>query len=764
MKTIFDIAKAELKQLFYSPIAWLVIILFTFQTASQFTDLIYSFARGSVTTGGMLRGGLTTSLFPSVFGGIYPQVLGLLGLYMPLLTMGMMSKELNSGTIKFLYCSPIKNSQIIMGKFFSVLFFGLILIGILAIYMTYAALSIKNLDVPLALSGLMGIFFLICTYASMGIFMSSLTSYQIVAAILTMSVLGLLNMVVGLLPDIMVLREVKWWLAMGGRTREFMDGLLCSEDIIYFIMITIFFLYLTVVRLRSVREGFSRKKTFSRYMAALAVLILVGFICSRPSLRWFYDTTHTKTNTLTAESQRVIKALDGGLTVTTYVNVLHPSFSHVFPTQQNNIIDKYRRYTRFKPETNYRFIYYYDNINDLVLAPETVEEMRRQMVERCRISRLDTTMFLDPHAKRAMIDLSEEQDRAVVVFERENGAKALVRTFDDQEFFPSEQEITAGMRGLFEKVPVMAFLTGNGQRDINNIGDQGYNVFAAMKNYRNSLLNQGFSVSECTLVEEVGEEVDIIVIADMRSPLTEVQQQNLDKFIERGGNLLVLGEVNRQAIMNPLIANLGVKFLDGELVRPNQNYVPNLMVTKVTSKSAELSGYLGALTTGGVITMPGCVGIESFEDKGFEVFPVIVSDDDVWSELETIDMIENEVVFNESAGEVKTQYVTALALRRMVGKKEQKIMIVGDADCFANSELQRSRKGLPAFNFNMINGTFNWMSDGCSPVDMTRPALQDNAITYDRAEAKSVKLILNWLLPMVTFLFALIIWVRRRGR
>lgn len=764
MKTIFDIAKAELKQLFYSPIAWLVIILFTFQTASQFTDLIYSFARNSVSTGGILRGGLTTSLFPSVFGGVFPQVLGLLGLYMPLLTMGMMSKELNSGTIKFLYCSPIKNSQIIVGKFLSVLLFGLILVGILAIYMTYAALSIKSFDLPLALSGLLGIFFLICTYASMGIFMSSLTSYQIVAAILTMSVLGLLNMVVGFLPDVVVLREVKWWLAMGGRTREFMDGLLCSEDIVYFIMITLFFLYLTVVRMRSVREGFSKKKTFSRYMAALVVLISVGFICSRPSLRWFYDTTHTKSNTLTEESQRVVKSLDGGLTVTTYVNALHPSFSYVFPTQQNSIIDKYRRYTRFKPEINYRFVYYYDNINDSTLASETVEGMRRQMVERCRISRLDTTMFIDPHTKRALIDLSKEQDRAVVVFERENGAKALVRTFDDQEFFPSEQEITAGMRGLFEKIPTMAFVTGNGQRDIQNIGDQGYNVFAAMKNYRNSLLNQGFRVLECTLLDEIEKEVDIVVIADIRSPLTEIQQQNLNKFIDQGGNLLVLGEVNRQAVMNPMIATLGVKFVDGELVKTNQNFVPNLTVAKATQKSAELSGYLGALTTGGFITMPGCVAIETIEEKGFEAFPVMVSDSDVWSELETTDMIENEVVFNEAAGEMKKEYVTALGLRRKVDGKEQKIMIVGDADCFANSELQRARKDLPAFNFNMINGTFNWMSDGRSPVNMTRPELKDNTITYDRSEAKSVKLTLNWLLPIVTFLFALIIWVRRRGR
>lgn len=382
------------------------------------------------------------------------------------------------------------------------------------------------------------------------------------------------------------------------------------------------------------------------------------------------------------------------------------------------------------------------------------------MVDRCRTSKLDSALFLDPYAKRALIDLSKENNRAVIVFERGNGAKALVRTFDDEEFFPSEQEVTAGMRELFEKVPTIAFITGNGQREINNTGDQGFNIFAFMKNYRISLVNQGFSILERTLDNEIDKEVDIVVIADMRSPLTETQQQNLDKFIERGGNLVVLGEVNRQAVMNPVVANLGVKFLDGVLVKTNQNYVPDLIIGRTTPKTAELSGYLGSLT----ITMPGCVGIEYTEDKGFEAIPAIVSNDDVWSELEATDMIEDKILFNEAAGEVKKQYVTALALRRKVGDKEQKIMVIGDADCFANSELQRARKDLPAFNFNMINGTFNWMSDDRSPVNMARPALQDNAITYDRAEAKSVKLILNWLFPIGIFLFALIIWVRRRGR
>lgn len=46
MKTIFKIAKTELRDLFYSPIAWLILIIFTFQTGMAFSDMISSIAKG----------------------------------------------------------------------------------------------------------------------------------------------------------------------------------------------------------------------------------------------------------------------------------------------------------------------------------------------------------------------------------------------------------------------------------------------------------------------------------------------------------------------------------------------------------------------------------------------------------------------------------------------------------------------------------------------------------------------------------------------
>ena len=73
-------------------------------------------------------GGIDLTL--GIFGGqrgLFVAVQSYLYLYIPLLTMGLMSRELGSGSIKLLYSSPVTNVQIILGKYCSMLAYGLVL-------------------------------------------------------------------------------------------------------------------------------------------------------------------------------------------------------------------------------------------------------------------------------------------------------------------------------------------------------------------------------------------------------------------------------------------------------------------------------------------------------------------------------------------------------------------------------------------------------------------------------------------------------------
>ena len=193
MKLIYRIAKAELQMLFYSPVAWFLLVIFAVQTGMFFTAQYEWFMKGNELGNGNTFM-VSMRLFPQ---GIWGIVQNYLYYYIPLLTMGLISKELSSGSIRLLYSSPITNTQIIVGKFFSMMIYGLIMIGILFLITLCSWAVVKDFELSMVLTGLLGLYLLICAYAAIGIFMSSLTSYQIVAAIGTFAVLMVLSMIGG---------------------------------------------------------------------------------------------------------------------------------------------------------------------------------------------------------------------------------------------------------------------------------------------------------------------------------------------------------------------------------------------------------------------------------------------------------------------------------------------------------------------------------------------------------------------------------------
>lgn len=802
MKIIRKIALTELQTLFYSPIAWLILIVFTFQSSMAFMDVFGNFVRNQDMNYGV--GNLTLNLFGGM-QGLFTTVQSYLYLYIPLLTMGLMSRELSSGSIKLLYSSPVKNSQIILGKFASMMVYGLALILILFVFVVYAAITVKDFDFPVALSGLLGLYLLICAYAAVGLFMSSLTSYQVVAAIGTLAIFAALNFVSRIGQSIDFVREITFWLSIGGRASESINGLICSEDILYFIIVSGLFLSLSILRMQAIRQKSRWQTSFTKYIGVFLLAMLLGYVTSRPKLMGFYDATHTKQRTLTPNSQDIIKRADGGLTMTTYVNALDDNLWTGLPGNRKWDLERFSQYVRFKPEMKMKYVYYYANTGNPNLErryPGLSDE--RKVGKISMAADIDSTMFMSPDQIHKIIDLSPEGYRFVRLLERESGEKTFLRMFDDMMRYPSETEISAALKRMVMELPVVGFLAGHGERDYNTEGDRGYFRFSQDKPFRQALLNQGFDCTEVRLDQPISDNISILVIADMRNAMTAEEQSYLDAYIARGGNLLILGETRRQEIMNPLVARFGVEFMPGQLVK----YVDESKIKKEDNKEAMISvnGVLvpasayGGGTPGNqknvnnfsadfiqsriskegrdmnyifesmyrrrqVVTMPGCVGLNYTTDKGYNVIPLCVSDTlDSWNELETTNFIDDTVRVNAAIGEVERSYPTVLALSRQVGGKEQRIIITGDADCISNGEISMQRARVPAANYNLIMGAFYWMSDEEVPIDVRRPTPPDNKIFMKGAGVKVSKWFLMGLFPVLLIAACLVIWLRRRGR
>ena len=140
---------------------------------------------------------------------------------------------------------------------------------------------------------------------------------------LTLTILGVLNYVGSMWQDVEFVREITYWLSISGRANEFIRGLICSEDFCIFIIVTAMFLTLATIRLQSrSAETTVDKNIWTVSRGDHGYCGIRVFFTSRPSLMTYYDATATKRNTLTEHSQEVISQLKGGLTITTYVNLL----------------------------------------------------------------------------------------------------------------------------------------------------------------------------------------------------------------------------------------------------------------------------------------------------------------------------------------------------------------------------------------------------------------------------------------------------------
>ena len=650
MRAIYKIAKSELGTLFYSPIAWLILVIFVFQIFSCFANLLeYSV---NMKTLDQVQGYQSYMLF--VIGGFAPYmtIQSTLYLYIPLLTMGLMSREYSSGSIKLLFSSPISSLQIILGKYLSMLIYGLIMMGSVLVLVIVGYFSIKDFDLSLVLSGWLGLYLLMATYAAIGLFMSTLTSYQIVAALGTLTLISFLNFIGSLWQHIEGVREVMYWFSLKGRADEPIRGLICSEDILYFILVSGMFLGFSVLKLQFARQSCSMSVKVGKYVGLVACVALFGYISTIPQLKCFYDATANKDRTITPNSQEILKQVDGGLTITSYVNLLDKFGYLGMPSNWFNTRNIFETFTRFKPETKLKSYYYYDNAAG---ANASREEMDKAIERLVLTSDINSKSILTPEQMREKIDLSAEEYRYVFLLERENGQKAFLRMYDDQGKYPSEAEISAVLKTMISKSPRIAFLGGHGERSIHDRSGVNYTSFTTVLDSRGALINQGYT--PCTLTLSTGgdipADIDVLVIADLRKALTDDELIQVKRYIERGGNLVVLGEPRRPEYIAPVLEQLGLAFVPGVLVQPHEGYAADYLWVTFTPEGAELEPIFARMVElNNVLTMPSATAIYETENVGFEAIPVFTTGTmKCWNELETKNFSLEDPTLNEAIGE-----------------------------------------------------------------------------------------------------------------
>ncbi|WP_164735318.1 Gldg family protein [Pseudoflavitalea rhizosphaerae] len=786
---VAQIAKSELRNLFYSPVAWFLALVFTVQCGYLFVEVLYTIVHNQEVMKaenpdfkdwGQIP---LTMLFFSIPNSAYAAVLNNIYLFVPLLTMGLIGREVHANTIKLLFSSPVKLRQVVAGKFLAIMVYNFVLLMILGIFLLSFGLSVRSADYGFILSGALAFYLLICAYTSIGLFMSSLTNYQILAAVSTFIVIFVLSRVDKLWQHVEFVRDLTWFLHLPGHTARMLKGLIASKDLIYFVLVVCMFLGFTLVQLKRQRESKPWYITIFRISIIVIVVLAAGYLFSRPQTTGYVDATATNANTIHPVTQSIIREMeDGPLEITLYTNLLGKGSNYGIPEARNvYLTELWEQYQRFKPDIYFRFVNYYHyepwmDSRKLAMAfpGKSNEEIAREIAKGMQ---LDFNDFIPLAAIKDTVNLASEGYRLVMRL-KYKGRTAFLRTYESGAFpkgapraYPEEANVVATLKRLVkpETIPTILYTSGNLERGLYKTADRDYTKVTLAKFEKNGPINLGFNFDTISLEsQEIPTDLTALVIADPKREFSALAQQKVTDYINKGGNIIFMGEPGKQNVLNPLLKPLGVEMMDGILVEPTYHEMPDKVNPYYTVASADLAGEPALQTIKSKMMrvydkdttkmlMPGVAALSFTDSSGFVKRPLLLTrESGTWLKKGKLVVDSAAVVYNPKEGDMKGAFPTALQLTRQVGSKQQHAVVFGDADFVSNVIM---RNGL------MIKrSVLSWMTNNEYPLYLTRPDPADNLLLISSGTVKWMKVIYVWVLPALMLVAGVLILVRRKRK
>lgn len=239
MKNAGTIALKEFKSYLTSPMAYIVTGIFLVATGFLFSFSPTTYTETSIA--GLLQG----------FGPISGPTL--LILFASILTMRLIAEEKKMGTIELLLTAPVRDSEVILGKFLGSLGILTVMLA-LTLYYPIMLMAFGDPDIGPIVTSYLGLFLLGCATLSVGIFTSSLTSNQIVSVVVSGGILFALwfaGLAASFLPEAMT--TVISYTSLAYYFPGFMSGVIDTRGIIYYLSVTALFLFLAIRSLENSR-------------------------------------------------------------------------------------------------------------------------------------------------------------------------------------------------------------------------------------------------------------------------------------------------------------------------------------------------------------------------------------------------------------------------------------------------------------------------------------------------------------------------------
>jgi ABC-2 type transport system permease protein len=531
MLNVWTLFKKEFRSYFNSPIAYIVITVFLVLNSWLFFRGFFIINQAD------LRSFFALQPWFFLF-------------FVPAVTMRLWAEEKRQGTFEILLTFPIKDWEIVAGKFLAGFTFLAVAV-LLTLSLPLTATYLGNPDTGPIIGGYMGVLLMGGAYLAIGLFASSITVNQIIGFIVGMAI-SFFFLIIGehivlfSLPSALV--PFFEYLGLGSHFASIGRGVIDTRDIVYYLSLVLFFLLLNAQiigsrKWSSARSSLIQGGNFASIMGiTLGIIILVNIL----SVRFFsrLDLTQQKEFTLSSATRKMVGELDDLVNIDVYFTKDLPSHLMGVSRQVKDMLDEYRAYSHGNIQVAFT-----DPADD----PDTEKRVRM-----LGIPQVQTSIFQKDQAQVKNVYLG-----IAVSYEDKNEVIPVV-----QDIMNLEYDLTSTIRKVTtDKIPVIGFLTGHSEPSL-------------YKKYRNirMALEKQYRVREVEIApgKPIDSSIDTQIIAGPKN-VGEWDQFAIDQYLMKGGKVFFmldhiefeensLNTIPKNSKLEPLLLKYGAR-VENNLVK-----------------------------------------------------------------------------------------------------------------------------------------------------------------------------------------------------
>lgn len=649
-------------------------------------------------------------------------------LIVPVLTMKSLAEERHSRTDQLILTAPVSLGKIVLGKYFA-------MVGVLSAAMAVIAVTPLILSafgtVPMGESyaAVFGFWLYGCACIAIGMFLSSLTESQVIAAVISFAALFLgymMNGITGVISESgNLLTAVLGAYDLYTPMESFLDGSLDLKSTVYFATLIFLCLFLSCQSIQKRRFSVSVKKwragVFSVGMiaASFAVAVGVNLLMKELPQEWTkLDVTGTKLYSLTDETRNVAKELEEDVTI--YVLASEKS-------ADTTLAQTLERYDGLSGHIHVEY-------KNPSLNPGFYQEYTE-----------------NAPAANSLIVVSEKRSRVIDYSDIYEYSYDYTNYSSSIDGYDAEGQITSAITYVTmedSSLPVIYEIAGHGETALSG-------------SFLETVEKANMMLSSLTLLKEekISDDAAAIIINGPSSDLSVDDAKKVTEYLSGGGKALVVCDFQHQELPNiaAVLSEYGIERVGGIVMENDASYyygnIPYYLLPQVES-----TGYTASVSEKYVFAPYSEAFSYPEESEEIVYLPLLTTTGQAVSKADAENATTSALEEGDSAG----PFTIALAAEKTVGENTSQLVLLGSIQLLTDEADQIVYGGNAALFGDLIGNIAGGDGGAQSAIPVKKYNLSNIVVTSAAAMLGGLAAIV--LIPMALLALGIVIWAVRRKK